>query len=198
MKWTRNETKTAADLPYTKVTQDQVKSEDGKEYEYWVEHRPDAVMVIPVRADLAEPHYVMVEQYRYPADLASLEFPAGRREPRESTRDAAVRELKQETGYEPLHLKLLYSTFENPGRSAAKLFVYLAVVQGEPSTEHMEEVERSSGLSPVQLKTAELHQKVLDNSIVDQGTLSAMAVMILQNPKASEYLGIQAPEEETE
>jgi len=187
MNWTRKETKIIAETPYMKLSEDTVSVDEKKEYRYWVEYRQDAVMIIPVRVDLAEPTYVLVEQYRYPTNMMSLEFPAGHKNPGESSRDAAMRELKEETGYEPLALKLLYSVTENPSRSSSRLFVYLAVVQGAPLTTHLEEVERDAKLNPVLLTTSELHKKVLDNTIFDQGTLSALAVMILQNPKASEY-----------
>ena len=198
MKWTNEGSEVVAETPYVKITKDLISNDNGGPFDYWVMHRPDAVMIIPVRVDLSEPTYVFVNQNRYPAQLLSLEFPAGMREPGESLHDAAVRELKQETGLLAEHLKLLYVSFANPGRSTSKLSVYLAVVTGAPNSDNIEEFERAAELVTVQLTTSQLHQKVLDNTIVDQSTLAALAVMIMQNPKASEYLGVSpgAPNKE--
>jgi ADP-ribose pyrophosphatase len=57
---------------------------------------PRFVQVIPVTA---EGDVILVEQFRHAAGTVTLEFPAGRMEPGEAAEAAALRELREETGY---------------------------------------------------------------------------------------------------
>lgn len=64
---------------------------------------PDAVVVIPLLRRSGEPssttETVVVEQFRIPVRSQTVEFPAGLIDSGESAEEAAVRELKEETGY---------------------------------------------------------------------------------------------------
>lgn len=64
---------------------------------------PDAVVVIPLLRRSTEPtsttETVVVEQFRIPVRTQTVEFPAGLIDSGESAEEAAVRELKEETGY---------------------------------------------------------------------------------------------------
>ena len=55
-----------------------------------------AVAVVPL---LDDGRLVLVRQYRYPVAKVLLEWPAGKRDPGESTLACAMRELQEETGY---------------------------------------------------------------------------------------------------
>lgn len=87
--------------------QDQVKIPDGK-VETWdfVGHK-GAAAVIPVNKD---GDIIMVRQYRNALDRFTLEIPAGGlKTPDEPTLDAAVRELREETGYNAGRVEKLLS-----------------------------------------------------------------------------------------
>jgi ADP-ribose pyrophosphatase len=58
---------------------------------------PGAVLIVPV---LPDGRLVVERQFRYPLNRVFIEFPAGKRDPGESTQDAARRELREEAGYE--------------------------------------------------------------------------------------------------
>jgi len=64
---------------------------------------PDAVVVIPLLRRSGDPssttETVVVEQFRIPVRQQTVEFPAGMIDAGESAEEAAVRELKEETGY---------------------------------------------------------------------------------------------------
>jgi len=60
----------------------------------------DAIGVIAVFKDKQEQKVVLVRQYRPPLKAYTIEFPAGLIDAGESAATAAVREMKEETGYE--------------------------------------------------------------------------------------------------
>ncbi|MFB6114281.1 MAG: NUDIX hydrolase [Halodesulfurarchaeum sp.] len=74
---------------------DLVEQPDGSTKRYYWADLPPAVVVVPILED----EVVFVEQYRPTIRTACLELPAGIVEPGETYRDAASRELEEETGY---------------------------------------------------------------------------------------------------
>lgn len=76
---------------------------------------PGAVMVVPM---LDDGRFVLERQFRYPLGRLTIEFPAGKREPAEDPLACAIRELREETGYEAedwaragvIHNAVAYST----------------------------------------------------------------------------------------
>lgn len=64
---------------------------------------PDAVVIIPLLRNKGEPssttETILVEQYRVPVQAVTLEFPAGLIDEGETAEQAAIRELKEETGF---------------------------------------------------------------------------------------------------
>eukprot|EP00933_Yihiella_yeosuensis_P033349 TRINITY_DN27077_c0_g1_i1.p1 TRINITY_DN27077_c0_g1~~TRINITY_DN27077_c0_g1_i1.p1 ORF type:complete len:213 (+),score=35.14 TRINITY_DN27077_c0_g1_i1:161-799(+) len=64
--------------------------------------RPDAVAIVALLKGntlSTEPEIVLVRQFRPPVDAYTIEFPAGLIDPKETPGEAALRELKEETGY---------------------------------------------------------------------------------------------------
>lgn len=82
---------------------DLVEQPDGsrKKY-YWAELAP-AVVIVAV----TDKHLLFVEQYRPTIRETQLELPAGIVEPDESFCEAAARELKEETGFDPASTSLI-------------------------------------------------------------------------------------------
>ncbi len=67
-----------------------------------------------------------VEQYRYAFSRVLEEIPAGKLEPGEDPREAALRELKEETGATPERLADLGTLIVSPGAYGEVLHLYLA------------------------------------------------------------------------
>ena len=84
---------------------DTIKTPDGNiEYYDFIKHQ-GAAAVIPIRDD---GKILMVKQYRNALDRFTIEIPAGGlASPNEPTKDAAARELEEETGYHSDDLELL-------------------------------------------------------------------------------------------
>lgn len=81
---------------FLEVRRDTVRLPDGASATREFVQHPGAVAVIPI---LDDDRLVLVRQHRYPVDKVLLEWPAGKRDPHESTLACAMRELREETGY---------------------------------------------------------------------------------------------------
>jgi ADP-ribose pyrophosphatase len=78
------------------IQRDRVQLPDGSEATREYVAHPGAVAVVPL---LDDGRAVLVRQYRFPVAKVLLEWPAGKRDPGESTLATAMRELEEETGY---------------------------------------------------------------------------------------------------
>ena len=85
---------------------------------------PDAVVVVAVDAD---GQVLLVRQYRSAPGVELLELPAGGIEPDETPREAAQRELREETGQAAAELRELGSFYSAPGILSERMFAFLAM-----------------------------------------------------------------------
>ncbi|HWH67910.1 MAG TPA: NUDIX hydrolase, partial [Candidatus Sulfotelmatobacter sp.] len=75
----------------------------------------DCVNWVNVIALTADQQLVMIEQYRHGSTTVELEIPGGMIDPTDASPEAAaVRELREETGYAGANVRLLGEVFPNP------------------------------------------------------------------------------------
>lgn len=108
--------------PVFTVTVRHNKSASGVEGDYIVNECADWVIVIAEKDDC----FLMVKQFRHGEEKLSIEFPGGVIDAGESPEEAAVRELKEETGAVASSLVHLGSMNPNPALFANHTHVYLA------------------------------------------------------------------------
>lgn len=81
---------------FLEVRRDEVRLPDGSLASREFIRHPGAVAVVPL---LDDGRLVLVRQFRHPVARVLLEWPAGKRDPGETTLACAMRELAEETGY---------------------------------------------------------------------------------------------------
>lgn len=92
--------------------------------DYFVAELPHVAAVMPVTPDN---EVVFVRQYRHAAAQVMLELPAGNFDPqKESAATAAIRELREETGYQAKDLELMGIWYDNPVKCSYETHVFLA------------------------------------------------------------------------
>ncbi|MBI4564101.1 MAG: NUDIX hydrolase [Planctomycetes bacterium] len=87
-----------------------------------VEH-PGAVAIVPL---FDNGDVLLIRQFRLAAKGEILEIPAGTREPGESARTTAAREIVEETGYRARRLVKVAEFFTAPGFCTEKMALFMA------------------------------------------------------------------------
>lgn len=190
-KWKTLDSKVVLDSPYIKVIEDKIVDFEGKKHDYYhLDPGFGSVLVVPVKVnkDRTDTSYIMVEQYRHPIGMFQLEFPAGGREAGESSKEAAIRELKEETGYTANKLKFIYSLFVDGGLTGKQTAVFMALIDGEPNDQDLDTGEKGAGLKVREVSARDLHKLVLDNELVSGQSMAALLAVMLQGKNAIKYL----------
>lgn len=81
---------------------------------------------VAVVAITAEKELLLVRQYRKAMEKELLELPAGKLDQGEPALDCALRELREETGYEAQSMELVASFYTAPGFCNEKVYIYQA------------------------------------------------------------------------
>ncbi len=114
---------------------------------------------------------IMVRQYRNALERYTIEIPAGGlQSPQEPTKEAAARELSEETGYSSNELELLISIRTTVAFCDEKIDIYVAnnLVKGEQHLDEDEYVQVSA------YTVDELVEMIYKGEIEDSKTVSAI------------------------
>ncbi|HEY3592467.1 MAG TPA: NUDIX hydrolase [Polyangiaceae bacterium] len=140
--FTRSKTERIGVFPFFELLKhEQVEADGRRGWDAYTFVLPDWVSVVAVTAD---GDFVLVRQYRAGIDSASLEAPGGLIDPGEQPAVAALRELREETGYGGGTLISLGSTHPNPVLQNNRHHMFLlrdAERLGEPELDEGEHLE---------------------------------------------------------
>ena len=125
--------------PWVGLRRDTLVLPDGSLQEHHVVEIPDAAVVVPV---LQDQRILLIGQYRYVHHRTHWELPAGRIAPGERPRDAAVRELLEETGYRAESLVPLPGFYPTNGISAHFAHAFVACGCQRAGVQQLEPSER--------------------------------------------------------
>ncbi len=136
----RLSTERVGSFPIFHVLRHQVQTHDGDFDAYCLE-MPDWVTVVVLTAD---DRFVLVRQHRHGINASTLETPGGIIDPGETPEQAAVRELREETGFVAAQMLSLGWVYPNPAIQDNRLHLMLGLdarQQGTPQPDAHEATE---------------------------------------------------------
>ncbi len=147
------------DNPFLNLYELDRESKTGKKGKYYVasraknvsslklnskKNKPDGVIIYSLYGENQD-KVVLVRQYRYSIDDYIYEFPAGLVEETEDYKEAAVREMKEETGleFQPLEVDPVYEkpAFTTIGMTDESCSIVFGTSTGRISQEYLEDTE---------------------------------------------------------
>ncbi len=159
-----------AENPWWTYKHDKFTLPDGSEGDYYYGEDPGSAMVIPVMDD---GRLMLITLHRYLDDKLSIEFPCGGVEKNEAPQAAALRELREETGWQTDNLVKVGSFVSLNGlfKDETHLFAGSELEQvGGPSIEPGEVTEI------ILRRPDELEEMIKRGEIWDGQTLAAWSL----------------------
>lgn len=156
--------------PWWTYRKDDLLLPTGKMGEYHFVHTNGSSMIVPL---LEDGRLILVNQYRYLAQMESLEFPCGSVKNGSTYDDTARLELAEETGFQAHNLKRIARFNPYNGVTDEMCHIYLAtnLFPADARPDETEEFER------VHLSIAEFEARVTSGTIWDGMTLAAWALV---------------------
>lgn len=161
---------------FLKVRVDRVERSDGSIGMYEMVEKPDFVMVIPKIGD----KFYLVNQYRYPVNSCSWEFPQGGCEGINDLESCARKELEEELGFQVEGLIFLGNLWLAVGNSTQGCGIYLTeqITQGRQQLEESE-ADLVTGLFTEQ----EIANMIMSGEIRSSTTVAAFGLYLLNKSR---------------
>ncbi|SPJ79157.1 uncharacterized protein FTOL_07548 [Fusarium torulosum] len=140
---------------------------------YFVLDRPDSTIIIPVSTSY---RFLLQKQYRPHVARQSWEFPMGSIDAGETPKEAAHRELLEETGLSCSNTQPLATFYPIPGLASQRAHIFLAhITDEELDAKHSPNLRE--GILAFQVVTAQiLRSLIASNEIFDGFTLAALSL----------------------
>lgn len=143
------------EMPHGKIVDD-----------FYVTPLPDVALIVPITK---QGNVVMVKQYKQGVDEITLEFPAGRKEPRHKDMlETAIEELTEETGIRTANLVYIATIAGFTTKASEKVKCYMAFDVEVGDEQHLDENEV--------IEVVEFSKEQIDQLIYDGKMLSAISI----------------------
>jgi ADP-ribose pyrophosphatase len=120
------------------------------------------------------PSTLIVIQYRPPLDAYTVEWPAGLIDAEETAEEAAVREFKEETGYECKVLSVSPAQAADPGLSDANMQLVMVEVKLDEGDEEPEQrLEDGEHIQRVVVPLSEFYDRLVEYSKKERFVVAA-------------------------
>jgi 8-oxo-dGTP pyrophosphatase MutT (NUDIX family) len=169
-KWQTLASKMVLDDPWCQIRRDEIALPNGKIIDdYFVHIRPDIALILPIT--IAQ-EVIFVRQYRHAVGDFFLELPAGRFDSsQENPEVAALRELREETGYLAQDVRKIGIFYDNPSKDTNRIHLFMSehvTKVGEQNLDITEEIE------VVLIPLASVLEKIAQGEISVAGTVTAL------------------------
>ena len=172
-RWSVKNSSTVCENPHFSVIRKEAEDHKGGKHEYHIVHFPrPAVAVLPV----AGTNVLLIRQYRFIVDEFVWAIPSGGVDAGESLDEAAIRELREETGYATASVMPWVNTYASYGCSDQKFVVFIAT-ELDPNPQAFDETEV---LETRWFTRAEVLDLVEGNKIVDGFSLAPILLFLLR------------------
>jgi len=162
------------------VREDEIERNNGTRGIYGVVEKCDSAIVIAVEGE----DVYLVEQYRYPVRMTTLEFPQGSLERNDVDPAVIAREeLQAETGLLADKLECLGEIYIAWGYTNQKMYAFLATGLRQ-DVGHRDAEEHDLAVRKMTL--VELQQRIRDNVIKDAQTMAAWTLYLTRKGFARE------------
>ncbi|MBU5669176.1 NUDIX hydrolase [Peptoniphilus sp. MSJ-1] len=143
---------------------DTVEMEGQKYTKREIVERQPCVAIVAINE---EDELILIRQYRKSIDKEILELPAGMVDFSEEPAQAALRELREETGYTAEKIDYLFENYSSPGFTNERLFVFAAegLTEGEQDLDEFEDLKVEKVKFEEALKLIELGELTDSKSI---------------------------------
>jgi len=141
----------------------------------------DWVIIVP---ELSNGKFVLVKQFRIGTENTTLEFPGGAISAGENPKEAAKRELNEETGLVPGHMIFLGRINPNPALMSNCCFAYYATNCQYKNSLNLDTFE---DIEVVEYTQKKLHELINNGDITHSIVLSAYSLFLIRKQMQNNF-----------
>jgi ADP-ribose pyrophosphatase len=171
-KWKLIQSEMVIDHFWSKVRRDKIELPNGKVIDdYFVNIRLDVALILPITKN---DEIIFVRQYRHGIGDFFMELPAGSFDPvTEDSQEAALRELREETGYTTSDIRKIATLYDKPSKDTNQIHLFLAENAVKVSDQNLDITEE---IEVILIPINQVVEKISQGEISVAGSVAAIFI----------------------